>query len=157
MNQDINFTVGDNRFNFRVGAFICNNGRILLQKSDSQDFYNLVGGRVKLNESTYDAVIRETEEEIGIRIKDAKLIRVVENFFNWMGKNVQELLFVYYVELDDNYSVTKLDKFNVIDSEDEVAQWFDVNEIGKLNCKPEVIKELYSTINGNIVHEIGVN
>jgi hypothetical protein len=59
--------------------------------------------------------------------------------------------------LDDNYSVTKLDKFNVIDSEDEVAQWFDVNEIGKLNCKPEVIKELYSTINGNIVHEIGVN
>ena len=46
------------RFNFRVGAIIVKDDRVLLQKIELDNFYTVVGGRVHFGEDTASAVIR---------------------------------------------------------------------------------------------------
>ena len=70
-NEELNF-----KFNFRVAAIIVNNDEYLIQKTDGNDYYSLIGGHVQFGESTEETIIREINEEIGITIspKDIKLI-----------------------------------------------------------------------------------
>ena len=65
-------------------------------------------------ENTKDAIIREIEEELGIKVdKDnLKLVQIVENFFDYLDnekvKNVHELSYIYNIVLDDSYAITSL-------------------------------------------------
>ena len=139
--KDINFNFENNRFNFRVGAYICCNGKMLLQTSPQFSFWNLVGGRVKMGESTLDAIKRELNEELGITKCNPHLIKVAETFFDWQGVSVQELFFVYQVDLPKSY-YKKLDNFLVLDSDGEHTNWFDEHKLKQIVCKPEFIYEL---------------
>lgn len=64
-------------------------------------------------ENTKDAIIREIEEELGIKVdKDnLKLVQIAENFFDYLDnekvKNVHELSYIYNIVLDDSYDITK--------------------------------------------------
>ena len=61
--RDVNFTFEDGRFNYRVAGLVVNGDKILLQTNPAVDFHNMIGGRVKLLESTTEALIRECNEE----------------------------------------------------------------------------------------------
>ena len=126
--DDKNLTVenGNNRFNFRVAVLIENNGRVLLENSGP--FWNMIGGRVHIGESSLDAAKRELKEELNIEVESLKLINVSENFFEWMGKNQQEMLFVYRTNVDDKYEIVKQEEFKCLDS-NEIFKWFDKNFI----------------------------
>ena len=69
-NNDVSFYNDDKtkRFNYRVALLPVCNSKILLQKSDKDDFYSLIGGRVHLFETSEEAIIRETKEETGINL-----------------------------------------------------------------------------------------
>ena len=79
INEELN-----TKFNFRVGGIIVDNDQLLLQHTDGDDYYALVGGRVDFNEDTQTSLIREIKEELGFSINkdDTTLINVVENFFD---------------------------------------------------------------------------
>ena len=62
------------KFNFRVAAFIQNGEKLLLQKSDKDSFQGLIGGRVSFGETTFEAIIREVNEETGVTLNDEKLL-----------------------------------------------------------------------------------
>jgi len=58
----------------RLGAnavIICN-GKLLLEKRRDCDIWGLVGGGVKKQESSLDAIAREIYEELGIRVSREK-------------------------------------------------------------------------------------
>ena len=78
------------KFNFRVAGIFVNDSKILLQKCEKDNYYSLIGGRVKYGETTIEALIREIQEEIGIKVnnKETKLINVSENFFKYNGKEL---------------------------------------------------------------------
>ena len=97
--EDISFYANEGKFNFRVAAYVTCGDKILIQHSDGVDYFSLVGGRVHLGENTIDAVRREIKEEIGVDVKKQKLLVISENFFEWQGKKVHEMLFIYHVEL----------------------------------------------------------
>ncbi len=156
MKKDINFSVDNDRFNFRVAIFLKNNNRVLLHKSQQFDFWNLPGGRIKIGESTFEAIKRELKEELDLTIENLKLICVWEDFFSWQDKNVQELLFVYYAEIDSSYAITKKQGFSTIDSQDEINYWIDIDKIETLNCKPKIIYSLNNYIE-NFNHSINKN
>lgn len=137
--KNITFVNGEDRFNFRVAILIENNDRFLL--ATSGEFWNMVGGRVHLGESSLEAAKRELKEELNIEVDNLNLINISENFFEWMGKKQQELLFVYKVILTSEYTITSKDEFNCLDS-DEVFKWHDKATIENLICKPEIIKKL---------------
>ena len=150
-NKDISIVNGDDRFNFRVGLLVKHKQRVLLE--DVKDFWNLIGGRVKFGESSIDAAQRELVEELGIEVKNLKLVNVSENFFNWLGKNQHEILFVYLVELDDSYEITTKQEFKCLDST-EMFKWHNIDKIDSIVCKPEIIKTLVKSNNEKIIHTI---
>ena len=84
-------------------------------------YYSLIGGRVKYGETTIEALIREIQEEIGIKVnkKETKLINVSENFFKYNGKEFHELLFIYKIknkQVNQISEIKTLDKTSVVNT-----------------------------------------
>lgn len=141
--MDISVFIDGERFNYRVAGFITCGDYVLLQKSDSCAFWNMLGGRVHIGESSQDAFIREMKEELNLDIgeNDLKFIYMAENFFDWQNYKVQELLMVYKLELPEEY-LEKFDGFSVIDGQNEKTKWFKKQDIKDVVCLPELIYDL---------------
>jgi len=63
-------------FSYRVAALIINNNKLLVEKHIDHSCYYTVGGRVKLNETSGEAVVREVSEETGFTFEIDKLVFV---------------------------------------------------------------------------------
>ena len=136
--EDIVFNFDEGRFNFRVALVPYNDkNQVLLQKVSDVDYVSLVGGRVKICETTEEAICREVKEELGIDIKkeELELVYICENFFSAKNRNFHEILFVY------KYPIISIESFKILDKSNDVADWHDINELKKLNIKPKIIKD----------------
>lgn len=154
MPKDINFTVENDRFNFRVAAYITHKDEMVVQKSSSVDFHNLSGGRVKMGENTYQAIHRELKEELNLDITSPKLVMIAENNFMWEDKNVNELLFIYHVELTEEQYNNVPSGMKIPDTEDETIFWVKKEKINNLTCLPVLIYDLPKLDTTQIVHYI---
>lgn len=79
--MDLTFKTEYGRFNYRVGAIIIENNKLLMVKNEIAPYYYSVGGRVKLNEDSESAVLREVKEETGVDFEIDRLGFICENFF----------------------------------------------------------------------------
>ena len=80
--MDISFKMGDEKFNYRVGAIIISNGRILAMSHDKpSEYYSLPGGRVMMEETAEQAMIREVREELGVSLKISRPLWLNQSFF----------------------------------------------------------------------------
>lgn len=135
--EDVVIKTDKQKFNFRVAVIpYNNNNQVLLQRVKNEEYLSLIGGRVKLGETTANALLREVQEELGILInqKNLDLVYVCENFFKINGKDIHELLFIYKYALNSNIS------YKVIDKENVKAEWFKIEDLKNLNIKPAIIK-----------------
>ena len=55
--------------NIRVGAIIMKDGRFLMAGNDRDDYLYSVGGRIQYGETSEEAVVREVEEETGVKME----------------------------------------------------------------------------------------
>lgn len=135
--EDVVIKTDKQKFNFRVAVIpYNNNNQVLMQRVKNEEYLSLIGGRVKLGETTANALLREVQEELGILInqKNLDLVYVCENFFKINGKDIHELLFIYKYALNSNMS------YKVIDKENVKAEWFKIEDLKNLNIKPAIIK-----------------
>lgn len=135
--EDVVIKTDKQKFNFRVAVIpYNNNNQVLLQRVKNEEYLSLIGGRVKLGETTANALLREVQEELGILInqKNLDLVYVCENFFKINGKDIHELLFIYKYALNSNMS------YKVIDKENVKAEWFKIEDLKNLNIKPAIVK-----------------
>ncbi len=135
--EDVVIKTDKQKFNFRVAVIpYNNNNQVLLQRVENEEYLSLIGGRVKLGETTANALLREVQEELGILInqKNLDLVYVCENFFKINGKDIHELLFIYKYALNSNIS------YKVIDKENVKAEWFKIEDLKNLNIKPAIVK-----------------
>ena len=79
--MDISFKIEDQKFNYRVCAMIISGGKILAMRDDRSPFYYLPGGRVSLGERAETAVLREVEEELGVKAKIVRPLWLNQAFF----------------------------------------------------------------------------
>ena len=119
-------------------------------------------------ENTKDAIIREIEEELGIKVdKDnLKLVQIAENFFDYLDngkvKNVHELSYIYNIlenpiiflegdpeniyniVLDDSYSITKKESFTELEKPHVTFVWKTKEEVLKKDFKlvPNIVKNV---------------
>lgn len=78
-----------------------------------------IGGKIKKDEAIKDAVIRETEEEICVKVRDIK--KVAETDFRFPHKpDWSQYVYVYMTDSWDG---------EVGESEEIKPQWFRMNEI----------------------------
>lgn len=140
------------KFNFRVACIVTGQKKILIQKNFNDDYYSLIGGRVKFFEDTTEALIREINEETGITISrdEAKLIDIVENFFIYDNTKFHEILFIYKVE--ENEKLMMMDNFKTIDKNNSINLWVDIKELNKYKIMPTIVKKIID--NDKLNHEI---
>ena len=91
--MDISFKMGDEKFNYRVSAIIISNGRILAMSHDKpSEYYSLPGGRVMMEETAEQAMIREVREELGVSLKISRPLWLNQSFFT---KDTDVLRYMY--------------------------------------------------------------
>ncbi len=61
----LSFEVGTATFVHRTAAVAIDCSRVLLHRSELDDFWALPGGRVEVLENLQDAIVREMRQEIG--------------------------------------------------------------------------------------------
>ncbi len=128
---DMCVSCGNGMINIRVGAIILKGDRFLMVRNDLMDYYYSVGGRIKFGETSEEAVVREVQEETGVRLKVDHLGFIEENYFiadvpSKLGKEIYEIGYYYYMEVPDDFeplcrSVTE-------DGQTEYLEWVSPDE-----------------------------
>lgn len=138
---DCTFNTEEGKLNYRVGAIILNEGKILMVKSRTSKYYYSIGGRVHLNESSKDAVIREVYEETGVLFEIDYMGYVHENFFilNNTNETYHELSFYYYMKPIDDYSLIN-ESLNEGGIEEKLV-WIPLEDINNYKVYPEFFKD----------------
>lgn len=100
--MDCNFTTKEGRFNFRVGAVIVHDGRLLGVHDQGGDphFHYLPGGRVHMNETMEEALRREIWEELGVSARVVRPLWLRESFDGRDQPPYHGIEFYFLTELD---------------------------------------------------------
>ncbi len=77
----LSFRVNDTHFMARTAGVAVRDGHVLLQRIADQSFWFTPGGRIEINESSPEALMREMREELSADVRPERLLWVVEHFF----------------------------------------------------------------------------
>ncbi len=132
------------KFNYRVGAVIINDGKILMVKNNREPYYYSVGGRVHFDETAQDAVVREVFEETGLKLEIDRPLFFHENFFTLQGTDTR------YHEISLFFLMKSSDKLKEIRSgsvtdrgEIEHVEWLSIDKLSNYRVFPDFFaKEL---------------
>ena len=96
-----------------------------------EDFYRLIGGGIDFGETGAQALKREVREEINAEIKNVKYLGLIENIFNYEGKDRHEIIFLYQADFKDK-SVYQREVIVISDSRHpQKAYWLDKKKVLK--------------------------
>lgn len=152
--MDCTFKTKQGRFNYRVGAIIIYNNKVLMVKNSRDPYYYSVGGRVHMNESMEDAIIREVYEETGVIFEIDRMGYIHENFFvlEPNGEKYHEISIYYYMKAINNYNL--ISKSLTEDGIEESLEWIPLNDIKNYKVYPQFFKDAQLISNQNVLHII---
>lgn len=156
LSPDCGFLRPTKYFRFRTGAIVISDGKMLFVKNNYADYYYMIGGAVKMCETTSSCILRELEEESGMKSSIDHLSIVCENFFNG-SDGVIDGFDCHTIEFYYRMSVTpeELLKCRPETDDGEKLVWLPVAEIDKYNIKPSFIKERLSEfLNSNEIFHV---
>lgn len=143
--MDLTFHTEKGRFNYRVGAVIIQDGKILLMKNSMAPYYYTVGGRVQYDETTEEAVRREVWEELGIKMEIDRPLFLHENFFEdaYSGGHFHEIA-VYYL-MKDTPALSRIECRSVTElGVNESIHWIPLDQLEQIEALP---KSIFDQIN----------
>lgn len=141
-------------FRYRAAAIIVENDCVLFVTNDNEDYYYSVGGGVHINESSYDAVLREVYEETGVHYEVERLAIIHENFFNQnngilKGLNCHEVAFYYLMKPKGSQ---ELNSNSFTSGAKEKMCWIPIKDLDKYKTFPYFLKDYFSKKHDEIVH-----
>lgn len=143
----IHFRQGQSRFNFRSAAIIIDEGHILLHTSKNDDFWSLPGGRVEFFEHSDDTLVREIEEETGLKAVVQRHLWYIENFFEYDGNKYHEISNCFLMNLDTPQAIPKDKEFSGVEEDSPlIFKWFPIEDAKQLTIYPEFLKERLSDL-----------
>lgn len=151
--MNLDFTNDNYRFNARVSAIIYDKTKtkvLLFKVNDSSDFYMLPGGRIMFDEDSFTAIKREIKEELNFEL-NYKLCAIQENFINKNNINIMQYCFCYKAIYD---GIINDKVFNCLDSDGQVFEWVNIDEIYDYKILPLSNKELIINQTIDIKHII---
>ena len=148
MGKDISLMIDNVKLNIRVGVIFKYHDEVLIELSSLG--YNSVipGGRLKINEKTYDTAIREIREEMSFNIEKDKLsyLGFLEEFFEIQNIPYHELYFIYnYLVNDNDYQKLKDIKKN-LDNTNNYYEFIKINKLKEVNLLPEKLIEMIKAL-----------
>ena len=109
---------------------------------NGKEFYRSLGGGIEFGETSEQALKREIKEEIGAEIINLKLIKVIENIFEYEGLDMHEVVFFYTANFKDKEYYGK-EGIPIIDSKlGRVTAWVEADSLKQANFYPDGVKAL---------------
>ena len=142
MGKDIRIMIGDIKFSARAVGVIKKNNKILFQQRVGDDYWALPGGAIETLERSKDVVVRELEEEIGL--KNVKVIRplwFVEYFFKLDGVTWHQYIIGHLIDIFDEEIINKDIIKGIEKDKNIIYKWIDIQDIKNSNIKPNYLKE----------------
>ena len=141
--RDIRVMIEDIKFGARAVGVLKKNNRILFQKRARDEFWALPGGGIEVMERAKDVIVRELEEEIGLKaVTVKKPLWFVEYFFNFDNTNWHQYIIGYLLDINDDSEIIYKDEFDGIEVEKNIIyKWIDLKDIKNAPIKPEYLKE----------------
>ena len=141
MSSDMTVPCDNGLINIRVGAIIMKGGKFLMVGNERADYLYSVGGRIKFGETAEEAIIREVQEETGVRMEIDRLGFIHENYFVGdapanLGKLIYEISFFFYMKVDDDFC--PVNESFTEDTSKEHLRWVSVGDETKMY--PEFFK-----------------
>ena len=142
LNLDCKLQKLDRYFRLRAGALPMHDGKILFVKCLVSDYYYVMGGAIKMCETSEQCIEREVVEETGIHVHADRLALVTENFFTGAGGSIDTfdchtIEFYYLMHLNDEQAAS----CKTVTDEGEELVWLPIDHIQDYNIKPAFVKE----------------
>lgn len=137
----------DSRFGVRVAAIIYNNDmtKVFMQRQGNHDFYMFPGGRLEIHEDAKTAIIRELDEELGIREDDIYLKYIAENFISFPNQKYHEIGFYFITKIDEQkYQYISDNEYDSLDEDNDGKskfRWIDIDELDDISIMPKYMKD----------------
>lgn len=140
---DIQFKINDIIFNCRAVAIIIYDNKILFQKRKQDEFWALPGGKIRVGETTKEAITRELKEELGLVNFNVSDVATVSEYFFEFGKDkYHQFIFGHKVSVLDSEWIFKDETFTGIEEQENLLfKWFELNELETEPIKPDFVKE----------------
>lgn len=138
--MDVVFNADKAVFNYRVAGIWIKNGYVLLHKFVNENCWSLPGGRVLITEESKTSIKREFIEELNVNIEIDRLVWVVENFFNYEGKDFHEIGFYYSIKSNENSIVIDEKPFHGVEGERLIYKWTPIDELENVELYPEFLR-----------------
>lgn len=111
--MDLSFKCDNKKFNYRVCAMIISDNRILAMHDERSPYFYLPGGRVAMEETAEQAVIREVQEELEITPKIIRPVWLNQAFFTEDVDNLRyhELCIYFLMDVSETDLLKNGDTF----------------------------------------------
>lgn len=149
---DVVFKTNQSVFNYRIAGIWIDNGHVLLHRIVNDNHWSLPGGRAIIAEESKLSIKREFLEELNVDIKIERLVWIVENFFNYDGKDFHEIGLYYSVKSDGKSIEFGEKPFHGVEGERLIFKWTPINELQNVELYPEFLKTALSNLPYNTEH-----
>lgn len=139
--MDLSILVEETRVYIRVAGIVRTPNGFIFEKSKDGYLFTL-GGKIKLNETSREAIKREIMEEIGMQVEHLTLRSVIENLYKKGAEKVHEICFVYNV--DDIFEATIPKGFLEV----------PMSDFNKFDIKPSSLVSILKDSKGTFEHII---
>lgn len=155
----IMFEQGRARFNYRAAAVILSGDQVLLHRAEQDDFWSLPGGRVALLEPAEQALVREMREELETEVEVERLLWVVENFYEYDGKDCHEIALYFLTAFPEGSPI--YGKAKPFPGDEEglrlVFQWHELDALEDLRLYPVFLKRTLKALPPHPQHIVHTN
>ena len=153
---DIQFKINDIIFNCRAVAIIIYDNKILFQKRKQDEFWALLGRKIRVGETTKEAITRELKEELGlVNFNVSDVATVSEYFFEYGKDKYHQFIFGHKVSVLDSEWIFKNETFTGIEEQENLLfKWFELNELDTVLIKPNFLKEQLENLSSKEVQFI---
>ena len=155
--MDCTFRTDEGKFNFRVAAIIQNGSKVLMARNPNDNLCYSVGGRVKMNETLEQAVIREVFEETGIKVDIDRMGFIHENFFT-DSENVKfhEISVFFYIKSNEKLLAVENGHKTEDGPTEEYLEWIDLEKEYDFEIYPKFYFSELKNKSNNIKHIVSI-
>lgn len=152
--MDLTFRTDKGKFNFRVGAIIIHDGKVLMVKNARASYYYSVGGRVKYNETCDEAIVREVKEELSVDMEIDYPAFFHESLFNDKdtGEHFHEIALYYVMKPLDDWNRISCHSSVEEDGAEEYPEWLPIDRLSGYQAYPTFFASELKALHRELKH-----